>query len=141
MCGGPWQEFALAPAFGCGSGAVGTAGWDIKPGHGTGQLDSRQWIWAPDDAWKRSDGPMISSSRSRRPTRLRAAAAALVVCASALLCGCSGSLIADHLTAAVGGLPEGAPARPATAAAYPAVHNMPPARPSAPLNPAQPKQL
>jgi hypothetical protein len=84
---------------------------------------------------------MISSSRSRRPTRLRAAAAALVACASALLCGCSGSLIADHLPAAVGGLPEDAPARPATEAAYPAVHNMPPARATAPLNTDQQKQL
>jgi hypothetical protein len=50
-------------------------------------------------------------------------------------------MIADHLPAAVGGLPEEAPARPATQAAYPAVHNMPPARTAAPLNDAQQKQL
>src|SRR5260370_19956374 len=84
---------------------------------------------------------MTSSSRSRRPNRLRTAAAVLVACASALLCGCSGSLIADHLPAAVGGLPEEAPARPATEAAYPAVHNMPPARGTAPLSTDQQKQL
>jgi hypothetical protein len=68
-------------------------------------------------------------------------AAALAACASALLSGCSGSMIADHMPTAVGGLPEAAPARPATEAAYPAVHNMPPARSTAPLNDAQQKQL
>jgi hypothetical protein len=84
---------------------------------------------------------MNSSSPSRRPIGLRIVAAALVACASALLSGCSGSLIADHLPVAVGGLPEEAPARPATEAAYPSVHNMPPARSTAPLNDVQQKQL
>jgi hypothetical protein len=84
---------------------------------------------------------MSFSSRSERPTRLRIAAAVLAACACALLSGCSGSMIADHLPAAVGGLPEDAPARPATEAAYPAVHNMPPARSAAPLNNDQQKQL
>jgi hypothetical protein len=84
---------------------------------------------------------MNSSSPSRRPISLRIVAAALVACASALLSGCSGSLIADHLPTAVGGLPEEAPARPATEAPFPAVHNMPPARSTAPLNDAQQKQL
>ena len=65
----------------------------------------------------------------------------LVACASVFLSGCSGSMIADHLPTAVGGLPEDAPARPAIQAAYPAVHNMPPARSSAPLDGAQQKQL
>ena len=50
-------------------------------------------------------------------------------------------MIADHMPAAIGGLPEDAPERPATPAAYPAVHNMPPARSSAPLSNAQQKQL
>lgn len=50
-------------------------------------------------------------------------------------------MIADHLPAAAGGLPEGAPARPATQAAYPAVHDMPPARSTATLNDDQQKQL
>jgi hypothetical protein len=50
-------------------------------------------------------------------------------------------MIADHLPAAVGGLPEDAPARPVTPAAFPAVHNMPPARNTAPLDDAQQKQL
>jgi hypothetical protein len=85
---------------------------------------------------------MNASSRVRRPASLRFVAAALVACATALLCGCSGSLIADHLPAAAGGLPEDAPERQATqGGAYPAVHNMPPARSTAPLNNAQQKQL
>ena|ERR1700731_4315529 len=84
---------------------------------------------------------MNSSSRSQPPNRLRVVAAVLAACALPLLSGCSGSLIADHLPAAVGGLPEGAPERPVTEAAYPAVHNMPPARSTAPLNNDQQKQL
>jgi hypothetical protein len=69
-------------------------------------------------------------------------AAALTACATALLCGCSsGSMIADHMPAAIGGLPEDAPERPATPAVYPAVHNMPPSRASTPLDTAQQKQL
>jgi hypothetical protein len=84
---------------------------------------------------------MSCLSRPERPNRLRAAAAALLACASVLVSGCSGSMIADHLPAAVGGLPEDAPARPATPAAYPAVHNMPPARSTKPLDDAQQKQL
>jgi hypothetical protein len=84
---------------------------------------------------------MNSSSPSRRPISLRIVAAALMACASALLPGCSGSLIAEHLPTAVGGLPEEAPARPATEVAFPAVHNMPPARSTAPLNDVQQKQL
>jgi hypothetical protein len=85
---------------------------------------------------------MILSSRSHGPNSLRVVAAGLLTCATALLSGCSaGSIIADHMPAAVGGLPEDAPARPATQGAYPAVHNMPPARSSAPLNNDQQKQL
>ena len=81
-------------------------------------------------------------SRTRRPTRLRVVAAALAACAGTLLLGgCSGSLIADHLPAAAGGLPEDAPERPAAEGAYPAVHNMPPARAAAPLDNDQQKQL
>ncbi len=43
-----------------------------------------------------------------------------------LLAGCSSTL--SELPAAVGGLPSDAPERPATQAAYPAVHDMPPPR-------------
>ena len=65
----------------------------------------------------------------------------MVVCAAALVAGCSGSLIADHLPAAVGGLPEDTPARPAPDTPYPAVHSMPPARSTTPLSYDQQKQL
>ena len=68
-------------------------------------------------------------------------AAGLAVCAAALLAGCSASMIGDRMPAAVGGLPEDAPQRPAIPAAYPAVHNMPPARSSAPLSDDQQRQL
>jgi len=70
----------------------------------------------------------------------RLAAGALVACAAALVSGCSG-LIADHLPAAVGGLPDDAPARPTTDTPFPAVHNMPPARATTPLSYDQQKQL
>ena len=66
--------------------------------------------------------------------------AAMAAGISALLGGCSGSFMADHLPAAAGGLPEGAPARP-TEQAYPAVHNVPPSRNSPPLSEDQQKQL
>jgi hypothetical protein len=84
---------------------------------------------------------MNSPSRSQRPTRLRIVAAALAACASAPLSGCSGALIGDHLPAAVGGLPSDAPERTATQGTYPAVHNMPPARSTTPLDNDQQKQL
>jgi len=68
---------------------------------------------------------------------LRLAAAA---CLGALLSGC-GAMLGDHLPNAVGGLPEGAPARPAPDQAYPAVHNLPPSRNSPTLNDDQQKRL
>jgi hypothetical protein len=80
-------------------------------------------------------------SRSQPPAHLRVVAAVLVACASGFLSGCSGSLIADHLPAAAGGLPDEAPERSANAGAYPAVHNMPPSRTTTTLNNDQQKQL
>jgi hypothetical protein len=80
-------------------------------------------------------------SPSRRPARLRFVAAALAACAAALLGGCSAAMVGDNMPAAVGGLPADAPARSLTPAAYPAVHNMPPARSAATLNNDQQKQL
>jgi hypothetical protein len=84
---------------------------------------------------RRLDGPRIIARALPRMV-----AAALAVCAAALVSGCSG-LIGDHLPAAVGGLPEDAPARPANDTPYPAVHSMPPARSTAPLSYDQQKQL
>jgi hypothetical protein len=83
----------------------------------------------------------MSASRSRRPTGPRIGAAVLAACAAALLSGCSGSMIGEHLPAAVGGLPADAPPQPVTPVAYPAVHNMPPARSTSPLDSVQQKQL
>jgi hypothetical protein len=59
-----------------------------------------------------------------------------------MLGGCSSShTIIDNLPASVGGLPEGTPARPATPAAYPAVHDMPPPRNDTPLSEAERARL
>lgn len=53
--------------------------------------------------------------------------------------GCSTSQI-DSIPQAIGGLPEGAPARSAEPVAYPAVHDMPPPRPAV-LDAEQQKKL
>jgi hypothetical protein len=59
--------------------------------------------------------------------------AAFLGTGAAIVAGCAASTVADRVPAAIGGLPEGAPPRPATPAAYPAVHDMPPARSTAVL--------
>jgi hypothetical protein len=58
------------------------------------------------------------------------------------LAGCSaGSMVGDHMPTALGGLPEGAPARATKPSAYPAVHDMPPPRGSTVLTDAEQKKL
>jgi hypothetical protein len=57
--------------------------------------------------------------------RVLALAPALVL--GAALAGCA-STVADNLPSQMGGLPAGTPERPTAPAAYPAVHDMPPAR-------------
>ena len=88
---------------------------------------------------------MMSSARSRRAIAgclITRRSIAVAVSAAALgLGGCSGSLVADHMPTAVGGLPDDAPERPATPQLYPAVHNMPPARATTTLNDDQQKRL
>ena len=54
--------------------------------------------------------------------------AALLLAALPLMAGCVASNLGDHMPTAAGGLPEGAPARPQTPQAYPAVHDLPPPR-------------
>src|ERR1700747_3500820 len=83
---------------------------------------------------------MISLSRSRlRPAKTLWAGFITGAC---VLAGCSGgSIVADHLPTAVGGLPEGAPQRPTTTSAYPAVHDMPPSRPTTVLTDAEQTKL
>lgn len=56
----------------------------------------------------------------------RAARAGAAIALIVLLSACSS--VFGELPAAVGGLPEGTPERPAAPAAYPAVHDMPPPR-------------
>ena len=63
-----------------------------------------------------------------------------VVILSVVMSGCA-STIADHLPTAAGGLPENAPERPAVGPAYPAVHDMPPQRASAPLTSEEQRKL
>jgi hypothetical protein len=53
--------------------------------------------------------------------------------AAGLLAACSSSQITDMIPTAAGGLPENAPARPATAPEYPAVNAMPQRREALPL--------
>ena len=77
---------------------------------------------------------VMSISRSRRnwPRRAswprRALAAALLTAGALILAGCSVGTIGDHMPAAVGGLPEDTPKRPATPASYPAINELPPPR-------------
>ena len=49
------------------------------------------------------------------------------------LAGCSDAPIGERLPTEMGGLPKGAPARPATTGQYPAVHDMPPPRSTDPM--------
>jgi hypothetical protein len=64
-----------------------------------------------------------------------------LLAAALILAGCSASTIADHMPTAAGGLPEGAPARPATPAPYPAVHDLPPKRQDTVLSYEEQKKL
>jgi len=84
---------------------------------------------------------MLRRAQSRGTHRGFAVGGALAVAAALLLAGCSGSLIGDHLPTAMGGLPEGAPERPTTEQAYPAVHAMPAQRTTRTLSEAQQKAL
>jgi hypothetical protein len=91
---------------------------------------------------------MLGWARSRQTNRQTcgrtergACVAALAVMAALGLAGCSGSMIADHVPTAMGGLPDEAPARPTGDQVYPAVHNMPPARATTTLSDVQQKAL
>ena len=84
---------------------------------------------------------MISRMCSQWPLSRRALAAALIGGAG-LLGGCTGgNTIADHLPTALGGLPDSTPQRPTKASAYPAVHDMPPQRPTTVLSDAEQTKL
>jgi hypothetical protein len=66
---------------------------------------------------------------------------AVLLAAGMSVAACSSANIADNLPAATGGLPQNAPQRPSTPGAYPAVHDMPPARSSAVLTEEEQKKL
>jgi hypothetical protein len=69
-------------------------------------------------------------------------AAALLLAVAAILPGCSsGGVVGDHMPTAAGGLPQGAPQRPAQPAPYPAVHDMPPPRAQTVLSDEEQKKL
>jgi hypothetical protein len=55
---------------------------------------------------------------------------------AALLSGCASGVLSDRMPAELA-LPDDAPARPAVAYEYPAVHDMPAARPGQPLSAAE----
>jgi hypothetical protein len=63
-----------------------------------------------------------------------------LVFSAMMLAGC-GSIIADHLPTAAGGLPDGAPDRPTKQTNFPAVHDLPPPRASTVLTDAEQKKL
>ena len=53
---------------------------------------------------------------------------------AAALAGCSAGQLGDTLPNSMGGLPEGAPARPNTTRQFPAVHDMPAPRSTTPMS-------
>jgi len=59
---------------------------------------------------------------------------------AAMLAGCSATQLADSMPSGVAE-PVGTPARPAVDYQYPAVHDMPPARPDQPLTAEQQTQM
>jgi hypothetical protein len=72
--------------------------------------------------------------------RKRIAAMAAALCVACALGGCSSGMI-DAIPTPLGGLPEGAPQRPAMPVEFPAVHDMPPARVDTALSEAERKRL
>jgi hypothetical protein len=77
---------------------------------------------------------MKTSLRSKRVAQV---AVALVF--AAMLGGCSS--VVDNMPAGLGGMPDGVPQRPASPAAYPAVHDLPRARQENALNEVESKRL
>jgi hypothetical protein len=63
-----------------------------------------------------------------------------ILFSATMLAGC-GTIIADHLPMAAGGLTEGIPDRPTKQTNFPAVHDLPPPRASTVLTDAEQKKL
>ena len=81
--------------------------------------------------------PALAMRTTYQPKRVGPVAAALLLAAT--LAGCSS--VVDTMPSSVGGLPEGVPARPVVAPAYPAVHDLPASRRDGALNEAESKRL
>jgi hypothetical protein len=71
---------------------------------------------------------MRCKPRSQQISARHTILAALLLAGLPLMAGCVASNLGDHMPTVAGGLPEGAPARPQTPQAYPAVHDLPPPR-------------
>ena len=78
------------------------------------------------------------SRQSLGAARLRPA---VLLAVAALLAGCASDRVVDHMPTAIGGLPEGAPARPQTPGEYPAVNDAPPPRGTTVLTSEEQKKL
>jgi hypothetical protein len=81
--------------------------------------------------------PGMALSQPHRMVPLRAIA--LLLASAVALAGCS--TMGDQLPTAAGGLPEGAPQRPAAPTEYPAVHDLPPPRTDTMLSADEQKKL
>src|SRR5262249_21571945 len=66
---------------------------------------------------------------------------AVFLAGATLLVACASDRVVDHLPTAVGGLPEGTPARPETPGGYPAVNNASPPRETTVLTSEEQKKL
>jgi hypothetical protein len=84
---------------------------------------------------------MLLISHLQQARSRRVAAAAVLFATAVILAGCSAANVADHMPTAIGGLPEATPQRPATPAAYPAVHDLPPKRDDTILSYEEQKKL
>jgi hypothetical protein len=79
-------------------------------------------------------------STPRPLTRIRPSTiVAVLAVAGMVLAGCAS--VTDHIPTAAGGLPDGAPQRPAAAPPYPAVHDLPPPRSTSVLTDAEQTKL
>jgi hypothetical protein len=84
---------------------------------------------------------MRSNPHQRQGFAQPALLVACLLAGAAIMTSCASSSIGDRVPTAVGGLPEGAPPRPETPSAYPAVHDMPPPRSETVLTSEQQKQV
>jgi hypothetical protein len=67
----------------------------------------------------------MQSRRQAPQCFARATLQALLLATGAVIAGCAGATVADHVPTAIGGLPDATPPRPGTPSAYPAVNDMP----------------